>query len=207
MKHRDWLSQLARLLPQLAQAPVSYTVGTAHHLVDAVRQVLVAAGTSRTCDALWCRVLILDAALAVGALDELTRTFGREKTRENAINSHYEALITTSLYISLNKRNLVFVATISRAFVSFYSRKNKCKHNSLWMGESRAVYLQVVTAEMLNEVRVHNLSLELRLSIYNCAIFYILFSRCMRLEEVFIMTRVQKRRLTARFHNYCWNLN
>lgn len=168
-------------------------------------QVLFAAGTSRACDALRCRALILDAALVVGALDELTRTFGREKTRENAINSHYEALITTSLYfVSKLKKHRLRCNNFARV-CKFLSRV-KISVNIIhyeWAKESRAVYLKVVTAEMLNEIRVHNLSLELRLSIYNCAIFRILFTRCMGLEEVFIMTRVQKRCLTARFHNCC----
>lgn len=108
---------------------------------------------------------------------------GEEGTREIAINSHYEALITTSLYFcSLNQRNIVVVsretATISRAFVEFvfllfHLRKNECKHNSLWMGESQDRRRCLLTSrrrkgKILNEIRVLQFATERLLSIYNC---------------------------------------
>jgi hypothetical protein len=91
VSQRNGLPEPARLLPQLAHAPVGDAIGSAHHLRDRlVCEVLAAAGAARARHAQRRCVVVLDAVLAVGAFDELTRTLGAKEEEEKsfAINSH-----------------------------------------------------------------------------------------------------------------------
>lgn len=79
--------KLALLLPQFADASISDAVSPAHHLADHLaRQIFVAVGAqSWAGDALRRRVLIFDAVLAVGTLNELARTFIEQQKQKKLI--------------------------------------------------------------------------------------------------------------------------